>query len=159
MVGVADLSGHFVSCTTGTAAVEAAIFAPIFLIMTLGVTDLGSGMFVRMSVNAATQAGAAYAVIKSSCTPTPPATTCTPVCASLSTACLGGIKAAMNEATGVSSFCTGSVCAASITGCADGSPKCIRVSVNYPFTPILPDVVYSWAQSETVSSTIHIRIL
>jgi Flp pilus assembly protein TadG len=154
MVGVADLSGYFVSCTTGTAAVEAAIFAPIFLIMTLGVTDLGSGMFVRMSINAATQAGAAYAVIKSSCTPTP----CTPVCASLTNACLAGIKTAMNEATGVSSFCTGTVCTASITGCADGSPKCISVSANYPFTPILPDVVYSWAQSATVSSTTIIRI-
>ena len=142
-------------CTRATAAVEAAIFAPIFLIMTLGITDLGSGMFVRMSVNAATQAGAAYAVIKSSCAPTP----CTPVCASLSTACLTGIKTAMNEATGVSSFCTGTVCTASIRGCADGSPKCISVSVNYPFTPILPDVVYSWAQPMTVSSTTIIRIL
>jgi hypothetical protein len=140
--------------TTGTAAVEAAIFAPIFLIMTLGITDLGSGMFVRMSVNAATQAGAAYAVIKSSCAPTP----CSPVCASLSNACLTGITTAMNEAIGVSSFCTG-ICTASITGCADGSPKCISVSVNYPFTPILPVVVYSWAQSMTVSSTTIIRIL
>ena len=140
--------------TTGTAAVEAAIFAPIFLIMTLGITDLGSGMFVRMSVNAATQAGAAYAIIKSSCTPTP----CTPICATLTSACLTGIKTAMNDATGVSSFCTGSVCTASITGCADGSPKCISVSVNYPFTPILPDVVYSWAQSMTVSSTTTIRV-
>jgi Flp pilus assembly protein TadG len=136
---------------TGTAAVEAAIFAPIFLIMTLGITDLGSGMFVRMSVNAATQAGAAYAVINSFIgTP--------PVCASLSNACLTGIKTAMNDATGVSSFCTGSVCTASITGCADGSPKCISVSVDYPFTPILPDVVYSWAQSATVLSTTIIRI-
>jgi Flp pilus assembly protein TadG len=155
MVGVADLSGHFVSCTTGTAAVEAAIFAPIFLIMTLGVTDLGSGMFVRMSVNAATQAGAAYAVIKSSCTPKP----CTPICASLTTACHDGIATAMNDATGISSFCTGTVCTPSITGCADGSPKCISVSVNYPFTPILPDVVYSWAQSMTISSSTIIRML
>ena len=144
--------------TTGTAAVEAAIFAPIFLIMTLGITDLGSGMFVRMSVNAATQAGAAYAVIKSSCTPTPPATTCTPVCASLSTACLGGIKTAMNEATGVSSFCTGSVCTASITSCADGSPKCITVSAHYSFSPILPNALYAWAQSMTVPSTVTIRV-
>jgi len=154
MVGVADLSGHFVSCTTGTAAVEAAIFAPIFLIMTLGITDLGSGMFVRMSVNAATQAGAAYAVIKSSCAPTP----CTPTCATLTSACLIGIKTAMNDAIGVPSFCTGTVCTASITGCADGSPKCISVSANYPFTPILPDVVYSWARLATVSSTTIIRI-
>ena len=137
---------------TGTAAVEAAIFAPIFLIMTLGVTDLGSGMFVRMSVNAATQAGAAYAVINSFIgTP--------PVCASLTNACLTGIKTAMNDATGVPSFCTGTVCAPAPTMTAPCvSPCVITVSANYPFTPILPDVVYSWAQSATVLSTTIIRI-
>src|SRR5947208_4524937 len=50
-------------CTRATAAVEAAIFAPIYLVLTLGVTDIGMGVFVRMSVNAATQAGALYAVV------------------------------------------------------------------------------------------------
>jgi Flp pilus assembly protein TadG len=139
---------------TGTAAVEAAIFAPIFLIMTLGVTDLGSGMFVRMSVNAATQAGAAYTVINSR-----PGLLCWDTATSkpsLTTACLTGIKTAMNDATGVSSFCTGTVCAATMTApCV--SPCVITVSANYPFSPMLPDVLYSWAQSVTVSSTTIIR--
>jgi len=49
-------------CARATAAVDAAIFLPIFLTLTLGVTDLGSRMFVRMTVNAAALAGAAYAV-------------------------------------------------------------------------------------------------
>jgi Flp pilus assembly protein TadG len=152
--------------TTGTAAVEAAIFAPIFLIMTLGVTDLGSGMFVRMSVNAATQAGAAYTVINSR-----PGLLCWDTATSkpsLTTACLSGIKTTMNDASALKDatwaatgnpFCTGTaVCTATMTTpCV--SPCVITVSANYPFTPILPDVVYSWAQSETVSSTTHIRIL
>jgi Flp pilus assembly protein TadG len=131
-------------CVTGTAAVEAAIFAPLFLTFTLGVTDLGSGMFARMTVNAAAQAGAAYAAINS----------CT-------TSCLTAIKASMNDATGNSSFCTGSVvCTASISPspCTAGSVCVITVSVNYPYSPILPYAVYSWAQSTTVSSTVTIQV-
>ena len=84
---------RFFGCTTATAAVEAAIFAPIFLTLTLGVTDLGSGMFVQMQVNAAAQAGASYAVINYGS-----------VCASLTTTCLNGIKAAINDAAGNPSF-------------------------------------------------------
>ena len=131
----------------GTAAVEAAIFAPIFLMFTFGITDLGSGMYSRMSVNAAAQAGAAYAIINAGST-----------CTSLTAACLSGIKAAMSDATGNASFCTGSVCSASIQGCVDGSPRCIIVSADYPFKPILPDAVYSWAKSATLSSTTTVRI-
>ena len=41
--------------TDATAAVEAAIFLPIFLLFTIGITDLGSGMFLRTQINAATQ--------------------------------------------------------------------------------------------------------
>jgi Flp pilus assembly protein TadG len=131
-------------CTTATAAVEAAIFLPIFLILTLGITDIGGGMFVRMTANAAAQSGAAYAVINS-CTST----------------CLTGIKAAMNDATGNPSFCTGSVvCTASMlpSSCTAGSVCVITVSVSYPFSPILPDAAYSWAQSTTFSSAATIRV-
>jgi Flp pilus assembly protein TadG len=131
-------------CTAATAAVEAAIFAPIFLTLTLGITDLGSGMFVRMTVNAAAQSGAAYAVKN---------------CAALTAACRSGITTAMNDATGNSSFCTNATCTPSITSCADGSPKCITVTANYPFTPILSDAVYSWAQLLTLSSTVTVRVL
>jgi hypothetical protein len=126
-----------------TAAVEAAIFLPIFLTFTLGITDLGSGMFVRMTVNAAAQAGAAYAV-RNSCAST----------------CITGIKTAMNDATGNPSFCTGTVCTATMSPdpCTAGSVCVITVSANYPFLPILPDAAYSWAQSMTVSSTAKIRV-
>ena len=140
----ATLLRSFAGNSDATAVVETAIFAPIFLTLTLGVGDLGSGMFVRMQVNAAAQAGAAYAVINS-CTST----------------CLTGIKAAMNDATGNPSFCTGAVvCTASMSpsSCTPGSVCVITASVNYPFSPMLPDAAYSWATSMTVSSTSTIRI-
>jgi Flp pilus assembly protein TadG len=146
-------------CTAATAAVETAIFAPIFLTLTLGVTDLGSGMFWRMTVNAAAQAGAAYAVLNSGST-----------CATLTTTCLNNIKTAMNDATGNPAFCTGSVCTASMpTPCAGGpsSSKCITVSANYPCNTankclILPistgSFAHPWTQTQTYSSTATIRI-
>jgi hypothetical protein len=135
-------------CTSATAAVEAAIFSPIFLVLTLGVTDLGSGMFVRMMANSAAQSGTAYAVIHSGST-----------CASLTAACLSGIHQAMNDAAGNASFCTGAVCSASFTSCADANGGiCFTVSANYPYTPILPSAVYSWAQSATYSSTVTVRV-
>jgi Flp pilus assembly protein TadG len=132
-------------CVTGSVAVETAIFVPIFLVMTLGIADLGAGMFVRMGANAAAQAGAAYAVINS--------------CAS---SCISGIKGAMNDASGNPSFCTssGSVCTAKMSPltCAPGLVCFITVSAAYPYSPILPDSVYSWAKSMTVSSTVTVRI-
>jgi Flp pilus assembly protein TadG len=133
-----------------SAAVEAAIFLPIFTIFTFGITDLGSGIVIRQQVVAAAQAGATYAVVRSGSAS---------VCASLTATCLTGIQGAMNAAVGNSSFCTGPVCTASITACTDGSPKCISVSANYPLTPILPASVYSWAQSMTVTSTVTVRVM
>lgn len=145
---------RFFRCTTATAAVEAAIFLPIFVTLSLGVTDLGSAMFLRMTVNAAAQAGAAYAVINSGS-----------VCAyPMSTTCSNAITAAMNDATGNSSFCTGTtVCTPTITKpCADGSPECITVTASYTYSPVFPIVsgIFSqtWTQSMTVSSTTAIRV-
>jgi hypothetical protein len=139
-------------CTTATAAIEAAIFAPIFMALTLGVTDIGSGVFVRMTVNAATQSGASYAVSKSS-----------GVCTSMTAACLNGIKTAMNDVASDSSFCTKAACAATFTSCAD--PKggmCFTVTANYPFTPILAVTSgfysHSWTNNQTLSWTTTVRV-
>jgi Flp pilus assembly protein TadG len=131
----------------GSAAVEAAIFLPIFLVMMLAVTDLGAGMFVKMTANAAAQAGAAYAAVKTNST-----------CLNFTAACFTGIKTAMNDAANDASFCTGTVCLASVGICGDGSAKCISVTANYPYTPILPSAVYTWGKTQTYSSTITIRI-
>ena len=131
-------------CTRATAAVEAAIFAPLFLLFTFGISDLGAAMYTRMAANAATQAGALYAVVHCS--------------TSTAAACLSGIEQAMDDATAYPSFCTGTVCSASIAACADGSPKCIIVSANFPYTPILSSALYSWAMDQTAQYTTTIRI-
>jgi hypothetical protein len=139
---------HFLRCTKATAAVEAAIFSPLFLVFTLGVTDLGSGMFTMMTVNAAAQSGAAYAVINSSST-----------CSAMGAGCLAGIEKAMDDATGNSKFCTTAVCSAVFTACADPNGGiCFTVSANYPYTPILPGAVYAWAQSTNYKSSVIVRI-
>ncbi len=128
--------------TRGSAAVETVIFLPIFMLLTFGITDLGSAMYVHQQVNAATQAGAMYAVIH------------------CETLCLSAIETAMNNAVGNSSFCTSAaVCTASIGACADGSPKCITVSATYSLTPILPSDLYSWAGVMTISYTTTIRVV
>ena len=131
-------------CTRAAAAVETAIFAPFFLIFTFGIADLGSAMYTRMAANAATQAGAIYAIVHCS--------------ASTAAACLSGIEQAMNDATADSSFCTGTVCSASIAACADGSPKCISVSAAYPYTPMLSSALYSWAMDQAAQYTATVRV-
>jgi len=142
---------RLIECAVGSAVVETAIFVPFFLLFAVGITDLGSVMFAGMTVNAATQAGAAYAIVNSGPSGT---------CASLSSSCLSGIKTAMSNAAANSSWCTTATCAATITGCADGSPKCITVSVSLPYSPLLPDPAYSWVQSlTTLSSSITVRVL
>ena len=138
-------------CERGTAAVEAAIFMPMFLLFTLGITDLGAGMFVRTQINAATQSGAMFAIVNPTCS-------ASVVAGVIDAGCLAATKAVMNDATGNPSFCAGSVCSAAIAACADGSPKCVTVSANYSYSPILPAAAYSWAQSMTISSTAIIRI-
>jgi TadE-like protein len=149
--------------TEAIAAVEAAIFAPIFVVFTVGIADLGVGTFVGMQVNAAAQAGAAYAVINHNyCTPAPK---CTPVCATLTSACISDVQTAMNDATGNSSFCTASAqnptpCPVSFNSCADPNGGiCFIVTANYPYSPIFPGAIYSWAQSQTYSSTVTVRFL
>jgi len=139
---------RFFNCETGTAAVEAAIFAPIFLLMTIGVTDLGSGMFLRMTLNAATEAGAAYAIINSS------------PCGSVG--CKSDIWTAMNEASGGLLSCTDTTCPVSFAQCTDPNGGiCWTIAVNYTPTnwPILPAPLYSWAApGQTLSFTTVVRV-
>jgi Flp pilus assembly protein TadG len=128
--------------TDGAVLAETVIFTPIFLVLTLGITDLGAGMFVKMTVNAAAQAGAAYAANK---------------CTSL---CLADIETAMNNAVGNSSFCTPSTCTASFAAsCPDGNGgSCFTVTATYPYTPILREAVYVWGSTQDYSSTVIVRV-
>jgi Flp pilus assembly protein TadG len=135
---------RFLGATDAVAAVEAAIFTPIFMLLTLGIADLGAGMGVGMQVNAAAQAGATYAVVY-----------CT---ASNWSTCQPSVYSAMNNATGNASFCT-AVCSASFTTCADpNGGTCFTVTANYPYSPFLPTAVYPWAQSQNYSSTVTVRV-
>jgi Flp pilus assembly protein TadG len=59
---------RFMRNNTGAALLEAAIALPFFLILTVGIVDLGRGVYCAMAVNAASQAGAAYAVVNKGAT-------------------------------------------------------------------------------------------
>jgi TadE-like protein len=152
---------RFLFCTRGAAAVETAIFAPIFLALTLGITDLGTEMFVQMQVNAAAQSGAAYAAFNTS--------SCVSVqngIPSLKSSCVSSIQNALRDAIGDANFCNylGNSCAVSPQQpCTDpvspSSSLCVKITARYPFTQMLPDALYSWAQSlQTISSTTTVRI-
>jgi Flp pilus assembly protein TadG len=131
----------FARNTDGAVLAETVIFTPIFLILTLGITDLGAGMFVKMTVNAAAQAGAEYAANK---------------CTSL---CLAEIETAMNNAVGDSSFCTPATCTALYTACPDpNGGTCFTVTATDPYTPILGDAMYSWGSTQNFSSTVIVRV-
>jgi len=141
----------------GSAAVELALFAPLGMLLTVGMTDLGTGMYLRMTMNATTQAGAIYGVVNFGA---PPAT-----CATLTTSCSDGIEAAMNDAAADSSFCTShATCTPSIAPCTDDSATtCVTVTAAYPYTPLLPltSMVFpmSWGASGTITATSTIRVL
>jgi hypothetical protein len=148
---------NLLRCKRGTAAVEAAIFTPIFLLFTFGITDLGSAMFIHTLANAATQAGATYTVINlgSACSSdgTPNGTP------TMTAACLSGVKQAMNDAASDASFCSGTVCSASIGSCPDvAANKCVSVSASFTHTPIMSGSLYAWAMDQTAHYTATIRI-
>jgi Flp pilus assembly protein TadG len=141
------------ACTRAAAAVEAAIVFPFFLILALGVTDLGTVMFERMAVNAAAQAGAAYAVFNANGN----SGTCwANGVPALTSNCLTGIETAMNNGSG--GLTINASPAPTIASCADASPTCVVVSAAYTYLPILPYSAYSWATSLNLSSTVTIRI-
>jgi len=150
--------------TAATAAVETAIFLPIFLLFTLGITDLGAGMYRRTQVNATVQGGASFGITNINST--------MPICVppTMSTDCLNAIKDVMNNAFGIVDqtvlFCSGSVCSAEFIQSTDprcpatggGSATCLTVSANLPYVPILPVATYAWATSMTISSIATFRI-
>lgn len=49
---------------SGNAAIEFALIAPVLALMLVGMTDLGIGLYERMEIRNAAQAGAQYAVVK-----------------------------------------------------------------------------------------------
>lgn len=157
MIKVHPMLSRMLCCTRGTIAVETALVIPVFLTLAIGIADLGSGMFYSMTINAATQSGAIYAVANSS-------STCGNEIATGvigAGACLTGIHTAMNDAANDSSFCATSTCTARIVkdaACDGPNTTCIAVTANYPLNPILLSS-YVWSQPFTITYTAKIRII
>jgi Flp pilus assembly protein TadG len=134
----------FARNTDGAVLAETVVFVPIFLVLMIGITDLGAGMFVKTTVNAAAQAGAEYAANK---------------CTTLDGACQTGIETAMNNAVANSTFCTPATCTHLFTACPDPyGGTCFTVTATYPYTPILRDAVYAWGSTQDYSSTVIVRV-
>jgi Flp pilus assembly protein TadG len=130
---------RFLSCTRGAPAIEAAISIPLFLILTVGIVNLGAAMFDLAAVNAAAQAGTAYAIING-------------------TVSGSSFQTAMtNAANGLAIAATP---APTIGGCADGSPECITVTASYAFTPLIgANAFASWVPATfNFSATVTVRI-
>jgi Flp pilus assembly protein TadG len=119
--------------TDGTAAIELAIVLPVLFAITVGVVDLGTGMYEKTAVNAAAQAGAAYAIINNSVTGT-------------------GFQTAMNNAAG------GLVITATPAPTISGG--IVTVSARHDFTPVLGTTLFvTWVPSLfRLTSTVTIRI-
>ena len=60
--GIADQIRRFWSSTVGVAATEFALVSPIFIILTLGVIDVGTAVFERFELKTAARVGAEYAL-------------------------------------------------------------------------------------------------
>ena len=60
--GVTDKIKRFWSSTAGVAATEFALVSPIFIILTLGVIDVGTAVFERFELKTAARVGAEYAL-------------------------------------------------------------------------------------------------
>jgi Flp pilus assembly protein TadG len=62
--GISDQIRQFWSSTAGVAATEFALVAPIFIVLTLGVIDVGTAVFERFELKTAARVGAEYALTK-----------------------------------------------------------------------------------------------
>ena len=60
--GLMDQVRQFWSSTVGVAAAEFALISPIFVILTLGVIDVGTAVFERFELKTAARVGAEYAL-------------------------------------------------------------------------------------------------
>lgn len=60
--GIANKFRQFWSSTAGVAATEFALVSPIFVILTLGIIDVGTAVFERFELKTAARVGAEYAL-------------------------------------------------------------------------------------------------
>jgi Flp pilus assembly protein TadG len=130
---------NFMRHDDGSAAIEAAFMLPLYVLLTIGIVDLGAGMFQSMQINAAAQAGAASIVIS----PT-----------------MSGVSAAMTSASG------GYALDATLTkwtlsgGIATVTATCDTVPSSAPCAPIVKwlGTILTSGFPAHLASTITLRI-
>lgn len=137
----------------GSAAIEFALMSPVFVILLVGVVELGFAGLGAMRVQDAAEAGALYAQVNGWDA--------------------DGITAAVTNATGATgitatpapvNFCgcpgAGGITAAACTDtCADGSKpgSYITVSASMPRLSIMPETVSTLPETLTAHSTVRIQ--
>lgn len=137
----------------GTAAIEFALISPVFIILLVGVVELGFAGLDAMRVQDAAEAGALYAQVNGWDA--------------------AGIAAAVTSATGASgltatpapvNFCgcpgTDGIAAVDCMGaCTDGSApgKYVTVSASMPRLTIVPETISTLPDTLTAHSTVRIQ--
>ncbi len=138
--------------TEGAALVELTIVAPMLLIMVVGTMDLGLGIYCKMQVEHAAQAGAQYAVVNGFSS------------ANISTAVTGATTlAGVAASPAPSEFCgcpsTTQVTTASCTASADGTLAglFVTVSATATYTTVVPYPGFSNSFNLVAQSTVRIQ--
>jgi Flp pilus assembly protein TadG len=141
------------NCTAGVAAVEFALIAPLLALSIICTVDLGLGIYRKMQVQNAAQAGAEYAVThgftaSGITTATMSATSYSSIQASPAPAQFCGCA----SATGVASATCGSTCTG---GAAAGTY--VTVSAQSTYTTLLPYPMLPSSYALTAQSTVRIQ--
>lgn len=105
---------------SGVAAVEFAIFAPLFLILIVGLVDLGFAYHAKLKVNAAISAASYYAFQKGQAVTTATAATYLATVEGVASSSLAGLSNDLSVQAVLNDDPTGS--AASTTFCVSGYP-------------------------------------
>jgi Flp pilus assembly protein TadG len=147
------LLGIDANCTEGVAAIELGLILPVLVVAFIGTLDLGIGIYRKMQVQNAAQAGAAYALthgfipnaIK---TATTGATSYTAVAATPDPVQFCGCA----SASGVSSATCGSTCAG---GAQAGTY--VTVSAQATYAPLIPYPMLQSSYLFTSQSTVRVQ--
>ena len=93
-------------CGRGATAVEFGLVAPVFLVMMLGIFELGRAMWIKATLQFAVEEAARYAIVNTSATTTTVATEAQNTCTGtgMSTNVCNGAFAASQDTTGGKTF-------------------------------------------------------
>jgi Flp pilus assembly protein TadG len=147
------LTGSLYRATSGALAVEFALIAPILLLIMVASVDLGMGLYTRMQVQNAAQAGVEYAIAHGFAA--------TAISSAVTSATsLSGIEAApapsefcgCPTASGVTTATCGSTCSGGI-----GAGTYVTVTAQATYTTVVPFPLFPDSYSFTEASTVRIQ--